>query len=435
MTEDSEISCSFCGKDRNTVTKLIAGPNVYICNECIMLSYGILSSPDNLSSVTSKPKNILSPTEIYRKLSEYIVGQESAKEVLSVAAYNHYKRIQNLQNQPSVKLDKTNVLLVGPTGTGKTLFAQNLSNLLEVPMVITDATALTESGYMGDDVDSIIEALIHQSNYDIDRAQTGIVFIDEIDKKARKAESNTASRDVGGEGVQQALLRMIEGSQRKVKINRKGQEEYVDFDTTNVMFILGGSFVGIEDIIARRVFAGSKIGFGADINDTKSNNLLNQISHQDLIEYGMIPELVGRIPTVVPLLELDRDQLITIMNSSKGSVIRQYKHLISMDGITIDFSKSYINKVADICIDQKLGARGIKSIVEDSLINIMYRAPELRKAGIEKIRFDKYPVDDTINPILVDGKNNETVDTQYRRSRGNNERKRFQRNTSRSSKR
>lgn len=400
-----------------------------------MLSYGILSSPDNLSSVTSKPKNILSPTEIYRKLSEYIVGQESAKEVLSVAAYNHYKRIQNLQNQPSVKLDKTNVLLVGPTGTGKTLFAQNLSNLLEVPMVITDATALTESGYMGDDVDSIIEALIHQSNYDIDRAQTGIVFIDEIDKKARKAESNTASRDVGGEGVQQALLRMIEGSQRKVKINRKGQEEYVDFDTTNVMFILGGSFVGIEDIIARRVFAGSKIGFGADINDTKSNNLLNQISHQDLIEYGMIPELVGRIPTVVPLLELDRDQLITIMNSSKGSVIRQYKHLISMDGITIDFSKSYINKVADICIDQKLGARGIKSIVEDSLINIMYRAPELRKAGIEKIRFDKYPVDDTINPILVDGKNNETVDTQYRRSRGNNERKRFQRNTSRSSKR
>jgi ATP-dependent Clp protease ATP-binding subunit ClpX len=416
MSNNKDISCSFCGKDRNSVTKLIAGPDVYICNECITLSYNILISPSKKSTtVEQSSADLPEPSTIYQQLDEYIVGQEYAKEVIAVNAYNHYKRIRRLQSGHKNTIDKTNLLLVGATGTGKTLFARTLAELVDVPFAIADATTLTESGYVGEDVDAVIERLLYTADYDVELAQTGIVYIDEIDKKARSSESNAATRDVSGEGVQQALLRLIEGTNMKVKINRKGTEEHIDFDTTNVMFIMGGAFVGIEDIISKRIDRGSKIGFTAQFAEPHKDDVIEKVSHEDIIRYGLIPEFVGRISTIVPLRELNQDQLVQMMTTSNVSTIRQYKELLAMDGIDIEFSDDYLNTVAALCKDRKLGARGIKSFIEESLINVMYRAPELKKSGIEQIRFDKYPVDDSTPPILINQEGEEIIDREYRK--------------------
>jgi len=304
MPETKMLNCSFCGKSRDSVEKLIAGPNVYICNECVVLSYNIvqkIDKPEEESDFGTLP----SPKEIKEHLDEYIIGHESAKELLSVSAYNHYKRV--LSDDETIELEKTNVLLIGPTGTGKTLFAKTLAKKLNVPFAIADATTLTEAGYVGEDVESVLERLLTIADFDIDLAQKGIVYIDEIDKKARRSESNVATRDVSGEGVQQALLRLIEGTTTKVKIStgKKYADDYIDFDTTNVLFIVGGAFVGIEKNIERRLRKSSTIGFGAKvITEAEKQNLLRSVSAEDLIDYGLIPEILGRLPIIAPLDKL-----------------------------------------------------------------------------------------------------------------------------------
>jgi ATP-dependent Clp protease ATP-binding subunit ClpX len=421
MSETKLLNCSFCGKSRDSVEKLIAGPNVYICNECIVLSYNIvqkIDKPEEESDFGTLP----SPKEIKEHLDEYIVGHKSAKELLSVSAYNHYKRV--LFDDKTIELEKTNVLLLGPTGTGKTLFAKTLAKKLNVPFAIADATTLTEAGYVGEDVESVLERLLTIADFDIDLAQKGIVYIDEIDKKARRSESNAATRDVSGEGVQQALLRLIEGTTTKVKIStgKKYADDYIDFDTTNVLFIVGGAFVGIEKNIERRLRKSSTIGFGAKvITEAEKQNLLRSVSAEDLIDYGLIPELLGRLPIIAPLDNLTEDQLVYVMTSVKNSVLTQNQKLLEIDNLKLSFGDEFIRSAATLAIKRKLGARALKGVVEEPLINIMYRAPELKKQGVVEIIFDKYPVSNSHAPILKyeDGKTE--IDTQYKTYRGINE--------------
>jgi len=415
------LNCSFCGKSRDSVEKLIAGPNVYICNECIVLSYNIvqkIDKPEEESNFGTLP----SPKEIKEHLDEYIVGHESAKELLSVSAYNHYKRV--LSNDETIELEKTNVLLLGPTGTGKTLFAKTLAKKLNVPFAIADATTLTEAGYVGEDVESVLERLLTIADFDIDLAQKGIVYIDEIDKKARRSESNVATRDVSGEGVQQALLRLIEGTTTKVKIStgKKYADDYIDFDTTNVLFIVGGAFVGIEKNIERRLRKSSTIGFGAKvITDSEKQNLLRSVSAEDLIDYGLIPEILGRLPIIAPLDKLTEDQLVYVMTSVKNSVLKQNQKLLEIDNIKLSFGDDFIKSAAGLAIKRKLGARALKGVVEETLINIMYRAPELKKQGVVEIILDKYPVSSSQAPILKYEDGRTELDTEYKTYRGINE--------------
>lgn len=386
---DHRLKCSFCGKGRDQVKNLVAGPNVYICDECITLSYRIVAKQDQEVN-QSHSDQIPTPRQIHEQLNEYIVGHDHAKEMLAVSAYNHFKRVQL---HSDVELSKSNVLLAGPTGTGKTLFAQTLSQILDVPFAIADATTLTESGYVGEDAESILERLLAVSNYDLERAQRGIIYIDEIDKKSRKSENNQATRDVSGEGVQQALLRLIEGTTTKVKIGRRaGQDEYQDFDTTNVLFIMGGSFVGIERIVEQRIKASGSIGFGAQMVDQQTReHLYNQITNQDLIQYGMIPELMGRVPIVGILDQLSEEQFVHILTDVKNNVLAQATELVKQDGITITFGDEYKRGAAHLAIDLKLGARALRSIVDASMISIYYRAPELQREGVDTIHFSEYP--------------------------------------------
>lgn len=415
------LNCSFCGKSRDSVEKLIAGPNVYICNECVVLSYNIvqkIDKPEEESDFGTLP----SPKEIKEHLDEYIIGHESAKELLSVSAYNHYKRV--LSDDDTIELEKTNVLLLGPTGTGKTLFAKTLAKKLNVPFAIADATTLTEAGYVGEDVESVLERLLTIADFDIDLAQKGIVYIDEIDKKARRSESNVATRDVSGEGVQQALLRLIEGTTTKVKIStgKKYADDYVDFDTTNVLFIVGGAFVGIEKNIERRLRKSSTIGFGAKvITEAEKQNLLRSVSAEDLIDYGLIPEILGRLPIIAPLDKLSDEQLIHVLTSVKNSILKQNQKLLEIDNLKLSFGDEFIRTAATLAIKRKLGARALKGVVEETLINIMYRAPELKKQGVVEIILDKYPVSSSHAPILKYEDGRTEIDTQYKTYRGINE--------------
>lgn len=423
MTEKKNLSCSFCGKNRESVDKLIAGPSVYICNECITLSYNIIVKEkvavqeDELSL-----ENLPAPFEIKSHLDEYIVGHENAKELFSVSAYNHYKRIFYPEDD-DIEIEKSNILLVGPTGTGKTLFAKTLAKKLNVPFAIADATTLTEAGYVGDDVESVIERLLSLADYDVDLAQRGIVYIDEVDKKARRSESNVATRDVSGEGVQQALLRLIEGTTIKVKLgnSKKYTDDFVEFDTSNVLFILGGAFVGIEKTIEKRLKKSSSIGFGATVlNEDSKSKLLANVLPEDIIEYGLIPELVGRLPILVSLENLTEAQLRQVL-TVKNNTIDQVKALLEIDKIEVVFNDKFYSDVAKIAIKQKLGARSIKSVVEYSVMNIMFRAPELQKKGVIKVVFDNYPISLDKPPKLVYSDGTEHTDTEYKIYRGLNE--------------
>lgn len=422
MTDKKHLRCSFCGKSRESVDKLIAGPSVYICNECITLSYNIVKKSADEEKEESDVSAIPTPLEIRQHLDQYIVGHDSAKELMCVSAYNHYKRVLN--SPEDIELEKTNILLIGSTGTGKTLFAKTLAKKLNVPFAIADATTLTEAGYVGEDVESVLERLLNIADFDIDAAQKGIVYIDEVDKKARRSETNTSTRDVSGEGVQQALLRLIEGTTTKVKINsgKKFGEEYIDFDTSNVLFILGGAFVGIEKIIEKRLKKSSTIGFNATVIDRKEKNkLLENLGAEDVIEYGMIPEIVGRLPIIATLEKLDSTHLVHVLTSVKNSIIEQNKKLLEMDDIQLEFSDAYISTAADLAVKKNLGARALKGIVEQSLISIMYRAPELKKLGVQKILFDKYPVAANVKPVLYFADNTQKEDLEYKLYRGTHE--------------
>ena len=419
MPDNKNLQCSFCGKNRDNVDKLIAGPNVYICNECIILSYDIVVSAGETNEDSLKLEDLPNPQDIKQFLDSHIIAHNDTKELLSVSAYNHYKRILG---QTSIEIDKTNVLLVGPTGTGKTLFAKTLAKKLQVPFAIADATTLTEAGYVGEDVESVLERLLSIADWDLDKAQKGIVYIDEIDKKARKSESNSSTRDVSGEGVQQALLRLIEGTVVKIKTsksNAKFQDSTIEFDTKDVLFILGGAFVGLDKIVSKNITKNSQIGFGSKLITTEEKNtILNQTTPQDIVQYGLIPELVGRVPVIAVLEELNQHHLRQILDTVDNNIVDQYKELISLDNINLNIGKEYLDEVAKIASSSELGARGLKTLIENTLLSIMYRAPLLRKQGVNEIEFHKYPVEEENFPLLKYDNGQTVIDTNYRIYRG-----------------
>ncbi|MCD6319907.1 MAG: ATP-dependent Clp protease ATP-binding subunit ClpX [Candidatus Desulfofervidaceae bacterium] len=381
---DKKLYCSFCGKSQDEVRKLIAGPSVYICDECIELCNEILAEEyekEDIGTGITLPK----PAEIKAFLDEYVIGQEQAKKILSVAVYNHYKRVNSCPELDGVELQKSNILLIGPTGCGKTLLAQTLAKMLNVPFTIADATTLTEAGYVGEDVENIILSLVQAADYDIERASQGIVYIDEIDKISRKTgDSPSITRDVSGEGVQQALLKIVEGTVANIppKGGRKHpQQEFLKVDTTNILFICGGAFVGLEEIICSRTGTKS-LGFGAKIQSKKESigEILKNVQPEDLIKYGLIPEFVGRFPVVATLNDLSEADLVKILVEPKNSVVRQYQKLFRMEGVELKFTDAALHLIAQEAIRRNTGARGLKSIIEDILLDIMFVLPELEGA-------------------------------------------------------
>lgn len=386
MPEDTnkhDLECSFCSKKRSEATKLVAGPSVYICNECIDLSYKILH--DDYANDDSAINQYVDPKEIKSHLDEYVISQDHAKKTLCVAAYNHYRRTNNPVID-GIDIEKSNVLLLGPSGTGKTLLIKTLAKKLGVPMAIADATTLTEAGYVGEDAESVLERLIQSANGNIELAEKGIVYIDEIDKKARSNESNTSTRDVSGEGVQQALLRLIEGTKTYVNVGGQGlRSDKIEFDTTSVLFIVGGAFVGLEEIISKRVNNRSSIGFKSSTEVKKVKNLFRDVQPEDIINYGLIPELVGRIPVISALDELERDDLVKILQESKNSITNQIKALFKLENIIIGFTDNFYNVVADIAVTQKTGARGLRNILEDFFLDFTYNIVDLKNDNVAEI--------------------------------------------------